>query len=305
MIDLAQAKDYLRAHRGALFVVKVGGACLDRPARLRVLAAELALVESLGPRLVVVHGAGPQTDALQRALGEEPRKLDGRRITTPNALRALRQATLGELNAELAAALDAEGVPALGVCAATGGILVARRRPPVPHPVAGGETVDFGLVGDLVSVSVDPLCALLDAGLVPVLSPPASDGAGGFLNVNADLAAARLAVGLGAKKLVLLTEVDGVLLDPADPSSLTSSLSLPELQELEASGALRGGMKVKAAAARLALEGGVPRVHVVSGIRAGALLRELYTTHGSGTMIAAEGPAVPAEGPAELVETLP
>lgn len=303
MIDLAQAKDYLRAHRGALFVVKVGGACLDRPARLRTLAAELALVESLGPRLVVVHGAGPQTDALQRALGEEPRKLDGRRITTPKAMRALRQATLGDLNAELAAALGAEGVPSIGVCAATAGILVARRRPPVV--TAEGEAVDFGLVGDVVSVAVPPLRALLDAGLVPVLSPPASDGAGGFLNVNADLAAARLALGLGAQKLVLLTEVDGVLLDPADPTSLTSSLSLRELQELEQDGALRGGMKVKAAAARLALEGGVPRVHVVSGVRSGALLRELYTTQGCGTLIAAEAPAIPAEAADELVETSP
>lgn len=307
MIDLAKAAHYLRAHRGALFVVKVGGACLDRPARIATVAAELALVESLGPRLVVVHGAGPQTDALQRAMGEEPRKLDGRRVTTPKALRALRQATLGELNAELAAALDAAGVRALGICAGTAGILVARKRPPV-HTVhtghtgqAAGEIVDLGAVGDLVSVGAGPLRALLAEGIVPVLSPPASDGAGGFLNVNADDAAARLAVELGAQKLLLLSEVDGVLTDPADPSTLTSSLSLVELQRLAERGALTGGMRVKAAAARAALEGGVPRVHVLSGLRAGALLQELYTTHGSGTLIAAEAPD-PEHAAAHLAE---
>lgn len=184
-MNLRRAAPFLRRHRGRLFVVKIGGSSLARPAALAALAEELALVEALGARLVLVHGSGPQTDALQRFLGEEPRKLDGRRVTTPTALRALRLATQGELAGELAAALCAHGARALAVGAASGGILVARRRPPV---VRAGEEIDFGLVGDVVSVDASALEALLEQGFVPVLAPPAADVAGGFLNVNADAA---------------------------------------------------------------------------------------------------------------------
>jgi acetylglutamate kinase len=285
MIDLVTAAPYVRLHRGKIFVVKVGGACLARPPLRRALAADIAMVEAFGARVVVVHGAGPQVDAYQRSLGEEPKKVDGRRVTSPLALKALRLSTLGELNAELAAALEQAGARALGLCAGTGGILIAARRPPL---VTAEGVVDFGEVGDLVAVDARAILALLDTGTMPVLSPPAGDGAGGFLNVNADAAAAHLAVALAAEKLVLVTGAPGVLTNPDDPASLVSTLSLSQLDALAERGVLREGMKVKAAAARHALLGGVPRVHVVSGIAAGALLGELYTTHGTGTLITRE-----------------
>ena len=218
--------------------------------------------------------------------------VEGRRVTTPVAMRALRMATVGELNAELAAALTAEGAPALGSSAAGAGVLVATRRPPV---ATSEGVVDFGEVGDVKSVDAAPLAALLDAGTIPVLCPPASDGQGGFLNVNADLAAAALAVALRAAKLVLLTGAPGVLRNPADPASLVSALSLGELDQLEQSGALKNGMRVKAAAIRSALAGGVGRVHVVSGGDPDALLRELYTNHGAGTLVTLEPEKVPQE----------
>lgn len=281
-MNLRRAAPFIRRHRSKLFVVKLGGACLARPSTLHALAEEIALVEALGARVVVVHGSGPQTDAFQRSFGEEPQKLDGRRITTPTGLRALRLATVGELNSELAAAITAQGSRAVGVSAASAGILVAKRRPPVLHQ---GASVDFGEVGDVVAVDPQPLLALLDGGCIPVLSPPASDGGSGFLNVNADLAAAHLAVGLGASKLVLTTDRAGIQLDPEDVESVVSTLDLEGLTELECEGVLAGGMLVKAAAIRLALEGGVERVHVVSGVEREALLGELYTTEGTGTLI--------------------
>ncbi len=278
-MNLDRAIPHVRAHRGKRFVIKVGGACVAHPARVAAFAHQAAAVQALGAQVVVVHGAGPQTDALQRELGEEPRKVAGRRVTTPAALRALVRATREELNGALCAALTAEGARAVP---AAPDALVARRRPPV---VVDGETVDFGAVGDVQDVDVAPLFAALEGDAIPVLGPPASDGNGGLLNVNADLAAAHLAVALRAEKLVLLTEAPGVLADPADPGSLTSALCLEDLAELEQAGALQGGMRVKAAATRLALEGGVPNVHVVSGLLPGALLGELYTTHGTGTWI--------------------
>jgi acetylglutamate kinase len=296
MIDLIRAAPHVRLHRGKTFVIKVGGGSLARPAALRQIARQVAVVHALGSRAVVVHGGGPQADALQRSLEGEPRMVEGRRVTSPAALRALRMAVAGELHGEVVAALAAEGAPAVGVCGASAGLLVAARRPPV---TMGEGVVDFGEVGDLRSVDPSALEALLEERFIPVVSPPATDGQGNFLNVNADFAAAALAVALKAAKLVLVTGAPGVLANPADPSSLLSALSLAALGELEASGALRAGMRVKAAAIRSALEGGVSRVHVVSGADPDALLRELYTNHGAGTLVTLEPESAP------VAETLP
>jgi acetylglutamate kinase len=169
-------------------------------------------------------------------------------------------------------------------------VLTADRRPPV---VPSEGVVDYGEVGDLRGVDTAALEALLEIGRVPVVSPPAGDGRGNFLNVNADLAAASIACALGAAKLVLVTGAPGVLRDPKDAGSLVSALSLSELTELEKAGALQGGMKVKAAAMRKALEGGVGRVHVVSGSDPEALLTELYTNHGAGTLLTKEPEKAP------------
>jgi acetylglutamate kinase len=295
MTDLFRAAPHIRLHRDQVMVLKVGGACLARPQLARQLARQVGVVHALGARVVLVHGGGPQTDALQRALGEEPSMVDGRRVTSDKALRALRMATAGELAGEVVSNLGAAGVPAVGVSGVSAGLLVARRRPPM---VTSQGTVDFGQVGDVVSVDPAPLNALLEAGRVPVVSPPASDGEGGFLNVNADVTAASLAVGLGAAKLILLTDMPGVLEDPGDPHSLLSALTLARLLELERAGALRGGMNVKSAAIRTALEGGVGRVHVVSGLEPEALLDELYTNHGAGTLITVRPETAPVEAAA-------
>lgn len=295
MTDLFKAAPHVRLHRGKTFVIKAGGGTIAKTAAIRQFARQVAVVHALGARVVVVHGGGPQTDALQRMLGEEPRMVDGRRVTTPTAMRALRMATAGELSGEVVACLAAEGAPAVGVSGASSGVLVAKRRAPM-RTTEG--TVDFGEVGDVQSVDPKPLLALIDDGFIPVVCPPAGDGNGGFLNVNADLTAASIAVALGAAKLVMLTGAPGILSNPADPSSLLSALSIAELDAMEESGALKGGMRVKAAAIRAALYGGVGRVHVVSGGDDQSLLAELYTTQGAGTLVTREPEKAPADEPA-------
>lgn len=292
MIDLFKAAPHIRLHRGALMVIKVGGNALARPASIRAFARQVAIVQSLGARVVVVHGGGPQTDTVQRLLGEEPRMVDGRRVTSALGLRALRMATIGELNCELAAALTAEGAPAVGLCAASANVLEAERRKPM---VTSEGVVDFGEVGDLEGANPTLLTALLDKGFVPVVAPPAGDGRGGFLNVNADLAAASIAVAMKARKLVLATGAAGILRDVNDAHSLVSALTLSDLVEMERTGALQGGMKVKARAMKVALEGGVQRVHVVAGGDPEALLVELYTTQGAGTLVTLEPERAPAD----------
>lgn len=297
-LDLFRAAPHVRLHQGRIMVIKVGGAALARPAALERFARQVSVVQALGARVVVVHGGGAQTDKLQRMFGEEPRMVDGRRVTSPTALRALSMATAGELNGAIVSALVGMGAPAVGVSGASAGLLVAERRPPVP---TSEGVVDFGEVGDVCSVNPEALLALLDAGHTPVVSPPAGDGSGGLLNVNADLAAAALAVGLKAAKLLMLTGAPGVLEDPKDPATLFSALTLDELNELDHKGSFEGGMRVKAVACRTALNGGVERVHVVSGDDRDALLRELYSNHGAGTLITLR----PETAPAASVEQKP
>lgn len=285
MIDLVRAAPHIAMHRGKTFVLKLGGEPLAQRPHRRALAQQIAAIHALGSRIVLVHGGGPQTDSVQRQLGEEPRMIGGKRVTTPLALRALCMATAGELHGQLLAELAAAGVPATGIAGSSAGLLVAKKRPPVETEVG---TVDFGAVGDLIGVDPLPLRALLDAGRLPVVCPPVSDGSGGLLNVNADFMAAAIASALGAQKLVLVTGAPGILTDPTDPRSLVSALSLDELASLELGGQVRGGMKAKATAIRRAIEGGVGRVHVVSGLDPEALLCELYTNHGAGTLVTRE-----------------
>lgn len=290
MIDLFRAAEYARLHRDRLMVFKVGGACLSRPHNRKAVARQLSVVAAFGVRAVVVHGGGPQTGELQGLFGEVPRSVDGRRVTSETGLRALTLATAGEINTQLAASITNAGAPAMGVCAASADIVTARRRPPV---TTSEGMVDFGLVGDVECVSAAPIVALTAAGYVPVICPPASDGEGGYLNVNADVLAAEIAVAIGASKLVLLTDAAGVLRDVSDPQSLCSVLTLAELEGLAKEGALQKGMAVKAAAIRAALIGGVQRVHVVSGTEPEALLGELYTTQGTGTLVTLEAELAP------------
>jgi acetylglutamate kinase len=299
MIDLVRAAQHIALHRGKTFVIKLGGEPLAHRVLRRQLAQDIAAIHALGSRLVLVHGGGPQTDSVQRSLGEEPRLIGGKRVTTPLALRALCMATAGELHGQLLADLAAAKVPATGLAGASAGLFLARKRPPVQTEQG---TVDFGAVGDLIAVDVVPLRALLEAGRVPVVSPPASDGIGGLLNVNADFMAAAIAAELGAEKLVLVTGTPGILTDPANPASLVSALSLAELDQLEAAGKIRGGMQAKATAIRRAIAGGVPRVHVVSGLDPTSLLIELYTNHGAGTLVTREREDAPSN---ELAGIMP
>lgn len=290
MSDLFRAAPHVGLQRGRTMVVKIGGSPLARKSVLATFARQIGVVHAMGARVVVVHGGGPQTDEIERLMGETPRKVDGRRVTSENGLRALRLAVAGEVHGDVVAMLAKEGVPAVGVCGASAGLLVAERRPPQS---TGQGPVDFGHVGDLRSVDPAPLQRLLADGYVPVVSPPAADGQGGFLNVNADIVAAGLAVALHAAKLVLATGAPGVLTDPSDPTLLVSALTLAQLEGLGVEGALAEGMSVKADAIRAAIEGGVERVHVISATDPEALLRELYTNQGAGTLVTREVEAPP------------
>jgi acetylglutamate kinase len=287
---LRQAVPYVRLFKGKTFVVKIGGAALTGEAAdraMRQLIEQVHVLHQVGIRVVVVHGGGPQSTALSRALGAEPRIVAGRRVTDDAALEVAVMVLNGAVSTRILAACRAVGLPAVGLSGVDAGLLQARRRDPVAVP-GEAEPVDFGHVGDLVAVDPGVLETLLAAGLVPVVSPLSADDRGALLNVNADTVAAAVAVALRAEKLLLLTGAPGILERPGDPRSVVSLTDLAGLARLRERGSLADGMLPKASSIEAALRGGVRRVHIVGAEVPDSLLVEVFTNEGVGTMVVAD-----------------
>jgi acetylglutamate kinase len=291
---LKLAIPYIRLYQGKIFVIKAGGGAFADERTALALLEQVEILHRLGVRVVLVHGGGPQASALAATLGAAVEFKAGRRVTDPVSLDAATMVLNGAVNTQILALCRRVGVPAVGLSGVDAGLIVARRRPPVE---VDGETVDYGLVGDVIRVDPKVVVAQLDAGLVPVVSPISADEAGGLLNVNADTVAARLAVALSAEKLIVLTGAAGILEREEDAGSRISYTDLAGLAELNRKGALGAGMRPKAAAIEQALLQGVRRVHVISQTAPDALLREVFTNEGSGTLLVAD---IHALTPAEL-----
>jgi acetylglutamate kinase len=278
---------YVRAYRDHVFVVKLGGEVLKDGHALDGVAAQISLLHSLGIRMVVVHGGGPQATALSRRLGVEPRIVAGRRVTDDEALEVAKMVYAGTLNVAVLAALRSHQLQAVGLSGVDAELITARKRPPVRVVDDGGvtATVDYGHVGDIESVDPLVLTTLMEGRFVPVVASLAGDDVGNVFNVNADTVAESLAIALRAQKLVYLTSVPGVLRDPKDPASLVTFADPDDLAELMASGALSGGMRPKVESCIRAATGGVERTHIIDGRVPDSLLLEVFTGAGYGTMI--------------------
>ena len=285
------AVPYIRAYHGRVFVVKLGGGLCTPGRVLDNLVDQLALLAQLGIRLVVVHGGGEQVSALSRRLGIQPDVFAGRRITDGQTLDVVKMGLAGTVNTDIVAAFRKTGVAAVGLSGVDAGLITACKRPRQPmRDPSSGETreVDFGYVGDVTRIDATVLHHLLGEGFVPVVCSLAADEHGNVLNINADTVAARIAVELEAAKYFLVTNVDGVLRDPDDPGTLQSYLDIEELDALIEQGVVGGGMLPKLAACTAALQGGVPRVHVVNGTVTDSLLGEVFTNEGCGTLLVAK-----------------
>ena len=286
IMGLLRALPYIRLYKGRTFVIKLSGTACSDAATLRQLVEQVSVLAELGVRIVLVHGGGAQATALAERLGVESRFVDGRRVTSPKLLEVVTMTVNGTVSTAILAACRAAGLAAVAVSGVAASLVRARLRPPVRKDFGEGPVeVDYGEVGDIVSVDASVLERVMAAGFVPVVSPLAADDTGRVLNVNADTVAAALASALAAEKLIFLTDAAGILEDRRDPGSLVSYLDLAGLDAMAERGALDGGMLPKVTAARAALGGGVSRVHIV-GIRAKAgLLVEVFTNDGAGTLI--------------------
>ena len=287
-IMLKQAIPYIRMYKGKVFVVKVGGRVVGKREALDAVVEDVCLLQQVGIKVVLVHGGGNQATELSKKLGLEPEFVAGRRVTDAKTLEIAKMVYGGSLNVDILAAFRAHKTDAVGVSGVDAGLITARKRPKKlvePGPGLEPVEVDYGFVGDIEAVSPHVLGALLDAGMVPVVSCLGADAEGGVLNINADSVAESIARALRAEKLVVVTDTEGLLEDVADPSSLVSYADLDEIEELVKAGKLSGGMLPKIEACVKALKGGVRRTHIVNGLKPGALLREIFTNAGSGTMI--------------------
>lgn len=283
---LRECLPYLRAFHGSLFVVKLGGeVCAGN--YLDNIAEQISLLCHVGIKVIVVHGGGPQMNALLAQLGIQRRMINGRRITDDATLHAAKLVYAGELNTNVVAALSRWGTRAVGLTGADCRLLHAERRPPVDMKDESGRTVtvDFGHVGDIVSVNNKIVGTLVDDNAVPVICSLGIDAEGNVLNVNADTIASRVAQSVKAKKLVLMSNVPGILQDPKNPASLISYADTETLEGLVADGTISGGMLPKVQACLEAVRNGVARTHVIDGTRPDSLLTEIFINEGCGTMI--------------------
>jgi acetylglutamate kinase len=269
---LLEALPYIREHAGQVVVVKLGGAAMDDPALLGSFAEDVSLLRLVGIRPVVLHGGGRQVSELSDRLGLTTEFRGGLRVTDGDTLRVAKMVLVGDINKRIVSVLNRAGTRAVGLCGDDGDLLLAEKHAP------NGD--DLGFVGEVTGVNTELLDHLMEIA-VPVIASIATDGAGQSYNVNADPAAAAVAIALGAAKLVMLTDVPGVMVDGEQIAELTAN----EADDLLASGAAGGGMGPKLRAAADAVRAGVGRAHVIDGRVEHSLVLELFTPEGIGTMV--------------------
>jgi acetylglutamate kinase len=263
-------------------VIKYGGnAMLDDELKC-AFAQDMVFLRLAGLRPVVVHGGGPQINAMFERLGIAGEFRGGLRVTTPETIDVVRMVLFGQVGRELVGLINAHGPFAVGISGEDAHLFTAARR----TATVDGAPVDVGLVGDVVAVNPAAVLDIVNAGRIPVVSGLAPDADGVVHNVNADTAAAALAVALGAAKLVVLTDVEGLYSDWPDRTSLLSQITVDRLAGLLP--ALSAGMVPKMEACLRAVRGGVPRAHVIDGRVAHSVLLEVFTTEGVGTMVLPE-----------------
>jgi acetylglutamate kinase len=308
---LVEALPWLSRFHGATVVIKYGGNAMTDPGLRAAFAADVVFLRYAGIRVVVVHGGGPQITAHLDRLGVVSQFAAGLRVTTPETMEVVRMVLVGQVNRDVVGLVNDHGPFAVGLSGEDANLFTARRR----TATVDGREVDLGLVGDVVEVRPAPVEALLDAGKVPVVATVARGEEGGVYNVNADLAASALAAALGATKLVVLTNVEGLYADwpaagsagaqdppvgdppdrpdrpdradPPDPPEVISELDDDELERMIPT--LSAGMIPKMEACLQAVRGGVPQAHVLDGRVAHAVLLEVFTDDGVGTLIVPAG----------------
>jgi acetylglutamate kinase len=280
---LLEALPYFQQFRGRTVVVKYGGAAMENPDLVESVMRDIVFLEAVGINPVVVHGGGKAITAAMRQENLTARFVDGHRVTDEASIRIIDQILTEVIGPSLAARIRELGGKAEVLSGKE--VLVAEKAP--PRVDATGVKIDLGFVGDITSIDVAHAQKLVDAEIVPIISPLGRSRDGQVYNINADIAAAKIAQALKAHKIIYLSDVNGVRRDPKDETSLISTLTPAQIQQLKQDGVIASGMIPKVDSALEALAGGVAKVHFLDGKKAHSLLLELFTDAGIGTEIAA------------------
>jgi acetylglutamate kinase len=287
---LREALPYIQRFKGQTFVVKLSGKATEDHENLSSIAEELALLHQVGIRICVVHGGGKQLSDLASMMGIKQTIINGRRVTDDATLEMAKMVFAGKINTDILAALRNRGVEAVGLSGVDGNIVHAERRPPkevLNRQTGEREHVDFGHVGDILEINERLLMVLLEQGYLPVISSLGADAEGTVFNINADTIAAEIAVRLKAEKLILLSDVHGIYLMEGQPETKLSQLTAAEAEALIRDGQATGGMIPKLQSIIALLGRGVHSAHILNGTLRNALLSEIFTDEGTGTMIVA------------------
>ncbi len=279
---LIEALPYLREFYDSIMVLKIGGSIMSDKEILENFVQDLVLLRYVGIHPVVVHGGGPEISQKMELFGKKPVFVGGLRVTDEDTLEIARMVLLGNINSLLVTLIGKHGGKGIGLSGKDGLLLVAKKKAPVQIE---GKPVDLGWVGEIVRVNPEIVMITAGKGYIPVISPIAVDGEGNNLNINADTAAGQIAIALGAKKLISITDVEGVKLDPTNPSSVVSSFKISDFERMVEDEIITGGMIPKVEACVTAVEGGLQNAHIIDGRKAHAILLELFTDGGVGTMI--------------------
>jgi acetylglutamate kinase len=285
---LREALPYIQRFKNNTFVVKLSGKVTENQEQLNSLAEEITLCNQVGIHVAVIHGGGKQLTAIAERLGITQRIVNGRRVTDAETLEVAKMVFAGQINTDILSALRRAGAETVGLSGLDGNMIHARRREiqnVLNQETGQVETIDFGHVGDIVEINVRLIRLLLDHGYVPVIASLGADEQGNVYNINADTIAAEIAVHLQAEKLVLLTDVDGILLDRDDPQSRVSRLTIEEAERLVQDRVVSAGMLPKISAIARLIKRGVRSAHIINGAKRNALLFEVFTDEGAGTMI--------------------
>jgi len=276
---LVHALPYIQSFQNKTIVVKYGGNAMLNDELKKAVIEDVILMSCVGIRTVLVHGGGPEIEAMLKKTGKESRFVHGLRYTDEETMDIVKMVLCGKVNKEIAALIQQNGGKAIGICGIDGGMLKAKKLI---------KDEDLGLVGEIEKIDISLLKTILDAQTIPVISSVAyGTGAeeGKALNINADIAAAKIAAALGAEKLVLMTDVRGILKDINDENSLIKTVERSKLENLKKEGIITKGMIPKTDCCAIALDGGVKKAHIIDGRLSHAILIELFTNEGIGTEI--------------------
>ena len=274
---LTEALPYIRRYSGKVVVVKYGGNAMINQELKEQVMEDLVLLWLTGVKIVLVHGGGPEISEMMQKLGKEARFENGLRVTDKETVDIVQMVLAGKINKTLVNYLEAKGGKAMGISGMDGRLIEAKMK-----------DERLGYVGDITKINIAPVEDLLERGYIPIISTVGCDNEGNTYNINADTAAARIAGALGAERLIMMTDIDGILRDRNDPSTLIRELTTVEAKQLEKDGIISGGMLPKVECCIKAISEGVKNVIIMDGRVSHAILMELLTDEGAGTMVTNE-----------------